>query len=466
MWFRYDLRVSDNEALTKAMEYNECYPIYIVDTSQRELGGASQVWLNHALKDLNKSLSNSLSLFIGQPDQIISNLVKNHSINSVYFDHTYDPAIEQSDQNVIQALNQLDCNIITTNQRTLWDIRHLFKYDQEIYTVFSPFFRKGCLKDSEPAKPKQLNITKNIEKFSESNSIDNIIPIPNHQWTKSITNHWPISESGAQKVWKTFRENGLIGYKQKRNFPSKKNVSRLSPYIHFGQISIRQLYHETILHGQGKDRDHFISELGWREFAYYLLYHSPNLSTKNFQQQFDHFPWEFNEMNYKAWCHGNTGYPIVDAGMRELYQTGYMHNRLRMICGSFLVKNLRYHWKHGEKWFWDCLFDADQATNAASWQWVAGTGTDAATYFRIFNPTLQGKKFDPTGSYIRKYIPELAELPNEFLNEPWAAPKEILDDANVTLGSNYPNRIINFEKSRDESLEAFEKIKRFEGVRE
>ena len=230
MWFRYDLRVSDNEALTKAMEYNKCYPIYIVDTSQRELGGASQVWLNHALKDLNESLSNSLSIFIGQPNQIISNLVKNHSINSVYFDHTYDPAIEQSDQNVIQALNQLDCSVITTNQRTLWDIRHLFKYDQEIYTVFSPFFRKGCLKDSEPAKPKQLNITKNIEKFSESNSIDNIIPIPNHQWTKSITNHWPISESGAQKVWKTFRENGLIGY-NKNEISHQKRMFRDSLLI-------------------------------------------------------------------------------------------------------------------------------------------------------------------------------------------------------------------------------------------
>ena len=460
-WFRHDLRLYDNQSLVEATKSDDCFPIFILDSdSEKPIGEASLVWLHHGLKSLQKDLNNTLALFHGNPKDILISLVKKHGINSVYFDHSYDPEINRKDIEIIKELEQLNCKVIKSFQQTLWPINDILKQDQTPYKVFTPFYKKGCLNEEEPSTPVSSPDLTRLRLFDETKTLESVLPLPTLPWAETIIKHWDISEAGAQKKWKSFLKEGLNQYKQGRNFPAKPYVSQLSPYIHFGQISLRQLYHEAIASGSGSDLDHFISELGWREFAYYLLYHFPKITTANFQEKFDLFPWKYNETYYKAWCHGQTGYPIVDAGMRELYQTGYMHNRVRMICGSFLVKNLLIHWSYGEKWFWDCLFDADSASNVTSWQWVAGSGADAAPYFRIFNPILQGSKFDPKGEYIYKYVPELKKLPLQYLNEPWSAPDYVLNAANIKLGETYPKPIIDYKTSRDLALLAYQDIKK------
>ena len=261
----------------------------------------------------------------------------------------------------------------------------------------------------------------------------------------------------------SFFKNGVSDYTQGRNFPSKKNVSRLSPYIHWGQISVNTLWYnaiKTLTKINSNNVEVFMSELGWREFAYYLLFHCPKLQTENLQNKFDRFPWNNDERLYKAWINGKTGYPIIDAGMRELWQTGYMHNRVRMIVGSFLVKNLLNDWRRGEAWFWDCLFDASTASNSASWQWVAGTGTDSTPYFRIFNPITQSQKFDPDGAYIRKFIPEIKKLPNKYIFCPWETPNDLQEELSTIVGKDYPEPIVEIKKSRELALNAFASIKK------
>ena len=283
-------------------------------------------------------------------------------------------------------------------------------------------------------------------------------------WKDGLAAIWDIGEAAAHDRLYAFLDDGLDGYKDGRNFPAKRNVSRLSAYLHWGEISPNAVWYAAKDRmdagiGQDLDCDHFLSELGWREFSHSLLYHFPELPRKNLQPRFDSFNWRDDPALLKSWQKGLTGYPVVDAGMRELWQTGYMHNRVRMIVGSFLVKNLRLHWHHGEAWFWDCLVDADLANNSAGWQWIAGCGADAAPYFRIFNPITQGVKFDPDGHYIRRYLPELANLPDAYLCSPWEAPAEILAGAGVRLGETYPKPIVDVKASREAALAAFSALR-------
>jgi deoxyribodipyrimidine photo-lyase len=282
---------------------------------------------------------------------------------------------------------------------------------------------------------------------------------PRIRWDKKLEPHWDISESGAKKQLALFLKDGLGGYKEGRNFPGKAHASRLSPYLHSGEISPNQVWHAANLRGDSADIDNFCSELGWREFSYSLLHHFPALPHENWQKKFDHFPWKNDREDLSRWKKGMTGYPIVDAGMRELWQTGYMHNRVRMIVASFLIKNLLVDWRHGARWFWDCLVDADLANNSASWQWVAGSGADAAPYFRIFNPIGQGEKFDGDGAYTRKYVPELAKMPEKYLFQPWKAPNDVLSKAGVILGRTYPSPIVDIALSRAKALQALAETK-------
>ena len=247
--------------------------------------------------------------------------------------------------------------------------------------------------------------------------------------------------------------------KKGRNFPDKKNASRLSVYIRFGEISVRQIWHDIQQLPQDKNTAHFCTELGWREFSYSLLFHNPTLKTQNLQRQFDKFPWVYDADKLQAWQRGQTGIPLVDAGMRELWQTGYMHNRTRQVTASFLVKNLMIHWRYGADWFLDCLLDADIANNSAGWQWVAGSGADGAQYCRIFNPILQGKKYDPDGAYVKHFVPELKDVPVDYLFNPWDAPLTVLGNAKVRLGVNYPFPLVDFDKTRTIAENAFEAIK-------
>ena len=261
----------------------------------------------------------------------------------------------------------------------------------------------------------------------------------------------------------TFLDQALAGYAVRRDRPDLPGTSRLSPHLHFGEISPGQVWHATqahvAAHGSEQDAAKFLAEIGWREFSYNLLFHEPSLPERNLRVDFNRFPWRNDPAALRAWQRGQTGYPIVDAGMRQLWQTGWMHNRVRMVVASFLVKHLLIPWQQGEAWFWDTLVDADLAANAASWQWVAGCGADAAPYFRIFNPILQGERFDPEGDYVRHFVPELAGLPNRFIHQPWAAPEEALRTAGVRLGQTYPHPIVDHDSARKRALAAFASLK-------
>ena len=466
-WFRQDLRIVDNPGLSKSLKSDKVLPIYILDdinSNDFAMGAASRWWLHNSLRELNKNLDNKLSLYKGDPLEILESLSSRFNIKGIFWNRCYEPWRIERDKKIKSKFIEKDIIVETFNSALLWEPWEILKSDNTPYKVFTPYYRKGCLMSEAPRKPLSApNLNTLFEDKENILQLDDLNLLPRIKWYKEMEKLWEPGEKGAHKKLESFLSDGLLGYKEGRNFPSKKNVSQLSAHMHFGEISPNQVWHRAKLKkdlpGIEKDLDHFLSELGWREFSYNLLFHFPELPRENLQKKFDNFPWIENEILFDKWKKGLTGYPIVDAGMRELWQTGYMHNRVRMIVGSFLVKNLFLHWHKGEEWFWDCLIDADLASNSASWQWVAGSGADAAPYFRIFNPILQGKRFDPDGSYIKKFIPELEQLPSKYLFSPWEAPIEVLSEANIELGSDYPEPIVDLIKSRDRALEAFSTIR-------
>ena len=452
-WFRQDLRISDNPGLFEAAKKSEVLPVYILDDSaagEFKMGGASRWWLHHSLKSLDHSLGGKLNIYSGNSQEILTQLVAQYDLGGVYWNRCYEPWRIRDDSQIKKELKTVECK--SFNGSLLWEPFEIVKSDGTPYKVFTPFYKKGCL---QAPSPREALFEPDLHIIGEGIKKD-LDLLPHIKWDEQF--FWNIGEKGALERLNAFLDNGLNGYKEGRNYPSKTNVSRLSPHLHFGEISPNQVWYKAKQSLQGADLDHFLSELGWREFSYSLLYHFPQLPSKNFQEKFDYFPWGENGMFLNAWKKGQTGYPIVDAGMRELWQTGYMHNRVRMIVGSFLVKNLLLHWHHGAAWFWDCLVDADLASNSASWQWVAGSGADAAPYFRIFNPVLQGEKFDPEGSYTKRFVPELEKMPLKYLFNPWEAPENVLKEAGVVLGVTYPKPIVMMTESRDKALEAFKTI--------
>ncbi|UTW44341.1 deoxyribodipyrimidine photo-lyase [bacterium SCSIO 12696] len=462
IWFRQDLRLSDNPALALAAQHKRVLPIYILDegsAGEYAMGGASRWWLHHSLTSLNESLQGNLSVYCGDPAIIIGELVKRLGVTAVYWNRCYEPWRTTRDADIKQQLSNSGVAVKSSNGSLLWEPWQVHKNDGGHYKVFTPFYRKGCLQAQPPRAP--LKAPRGVHYLSDIEGVSGIGDLnllPNIPWDAAFYDQWRIGEDHAQIVFEQFIENGLHDYKEGRNFPEKNCVSRLSPYLHFGEISPNQLWHTVRRLGDNPNIDHFCSELGWREFSYSQLYHNPTLPKQNLQSKFDRFPWADQPDRLNAWQVGLTGIPMVDAGMRELWQTGYMHNRVRMIVGSFLVKNLRLHWHHGERWFWDTLLDADLANNSASWQWIAGCGADAAPYFRIFNPVTQGQKFDPDGSYVRRYIPEIASLPDKYLFSPWEAPEQVLLDAKINLGTTYPKPVVDLKQSRVEALEAFKSL--------
>jgi len=463
MWFRQDLRLSDNPALTNALEDGKTLPIFILDnvnSKEHINGAASKWWLHHSLTKLNKSLKNKLVFFSGNPIDILDEIHKQFEISNIFWSRCYEPWRIKRDKKIKKYFNDQNVNVNTFNGSLLWEPWNIAKKDGTPYKVFTPYYRKGCLNSDKPRMPLPAPNLSNLISIDNHNlKIEDLELMPKHDWYNKMTSLWSPGEEGAHSKIDEFISNGLNNYKEGRNFPSNKNVSQLSPHLHFGEVSPNQVWYRAKTKegklGIKKDLDHFLSELGWREFSFNLLYHFPFLPKENLQKKFDNFPWDNDKDKLKKWQKGLTGYPIVDAGMQELWQTGYMHNRLRMVVGSFLVKNLLLHWHHGERWFWDCLIDADLASNSAGWQWIAGSGADAAPYFRIFNPITQGQKFDPDGKYTRKYLPVLNELPDKFLFNPWEAPEDVLRSAGVKLGENYPLPIVEIGSSRQKALEAF-----------
>ena len=461
-WFRQDLRLKDNPALHAAQSNSLLIPLYHYEEdidSNDEIGSAGKVWLHNSLVSLNNSLNNKLCITKGSIIDEIFKLISIYKVEKVYWNFCVEPWRIQQDQSLKIQLEEKGIDVKIYNGSYLWSQNSIKKDDGTNYKVFTPYYRKGCLNALTPRIPLKKPLLNLVETNKHSLSIKDLQLLPYKGWYESFINYWEYGENGAQKKLDIFVEHGLSDYKEGRNFPEKPYVSRLSPHLHWGELSPNQAWYAVENNSSEKNIDHFRSELGWREFSAYLLYNYPSLQKNNLQSKFDRFPWNHNHNYLDSWKKGITGIPIVDAGMRELWETGYMHNRVRMIVGSFLVKNLLIDWRHGESWFRDCLLDADHANNSASWQWIAGCGADAAPYFRIFNPITQGKKFDSAGHYTKKFVPELKHLPSDYLFNPWEAPDDILSKANIKLGDSYPYPIVDLKESRNLALSAFGSLK-------
>lgn len=463
VWFRNDLRISDNPALHAAAKSGApIIALYVLEESKalRPMGGAFRWWLSGSVASLRDSLLQrgvSLVLRRGDPKKIIPQIASDEKITTAYWNRRYFAAEVKLDNEVEKSLLANDCTVETFNSALLnepWGIES--KAGGPI-RVFTPYFKAT----QERGKPRQLlgDIRKlTSAKTPKGDALEDWKLEPSHpNWAADMKVSWTRGEAGARKRLAEFVAAPLKNYAEMRDRPDVDGTSRLSPYLAHGEISPHQI--DSALPKSGRDTDKYRAELGWREFSYHLLHHFPTLPRENFQRRFDAFSWRDDRKGLKRWQRGLTGYPIVDAGMRQLWRTGWMHNRVRMVCASFLIKHLMIDWREGEAWFWDTLVDADHANNAASWQWVAGSGADAAPYFRVFNPILQGEKFDPEGSYVRNWIPEIARLPNQFIHQPWAASPIELAAAGVELGKTYPQPIVDHQQARDRALSAFQSLK-------
>ena len=463
VWFRQDLRLADNPALRAAAATGQpVIALYVLDDDRaggHAMGAASRWWLHCSLYELNRSLNDGLHVRAGNAKAALIELVERHNVAGVYWNRCYEPWRVRRDKKIKATLRTKGITATSFDGCVLFPPQSVSKSDGSTYRVFTPYYKNGCLANMPP--PRQPFPVPEFNCLNpDENSIDSLALLPSVRWYDDIAECWTPGEQGAKDHLQRFVGNSLHNYKEGRNRPDQNFVSRLSPHLHYGEVSPNQAWYAASDSGAPSDNiDCFQSELGWREFSQYLLYHFPELPDQNFQPKFDRFTWLDDKTALQRWQRGQTGYPIVDAGMRELWRTGYMHNRVRMVVGSFLVKNLLIHWRHGADWFWDTLVDADLANNSASWQWVAGSGADAAPYFRIFNPVTQGQKFDPEGTYVRQYVPELSQLPDKFVHCPWEAPNDVLSAANVVLGDHYPFPIVDLKRSRQRALDAFKLLR-------
>jgi deoxyribodipyrimidine photo-lyase len=463
-WFRQDLRVSDNPGLTAALEQGDVLPIYILDEESAGVfapGGASRWWLHHSLQALDESMQGKLNLYIGEASTIIANLQTRFAISGVYWNRCYEPWRIPRDKSIKQTLLSQGVSVESFNGSLLNEPWMTLKNDGSPYKVFTPYYRKASQMDHYPSPLPPPQSLASLQVDQEACKLHELSLLPTVKWDAEFYNCWKPGELGAHSTLDKFLENGITHYKNGRDFPALDAVSTLSPHLHFGEISPQQISNALLMCPADDNRPHFKKELGWREFSYYLLFHWPELPTHNLKNNLDGFPWGNHPDWLAQWQQGLTGYPLVDAGMRELWQTGFMHNRVRMITASFLVRNVLGEWRRGASWVLDCLVDADLASNSASWQWVAGCGTDSSPYFRIFNPVTQGEKFDANGDYTRRYVPELEHLPKKYLFRPWEAPPEVLEKANVVLGKTYPRPIVDIKISRENALDAYELTKSF-----
>jgi deoxyribodipyrimidine photo-lyase len=428
------------------------------------MGGASRAWLHQSLLALNRSLDGRLQFFSGNARDIILRLIEDYEVESVYWNRCYEPWRVQRDTHIKQDLLIKGVDNRSFNASLLWEPWEVAKKDGTPYRVFTPFYQKGCSQAQPPRQP--LPAPERLNCFNtdidSAQSLQDLALLPAElDWPHSLYAKWSIGEDAASGQLQQFCEDSLEDYKRARDFPAIDATSRLSPHLHFGEISPHQLWHQiehSAVQGSVENSAHYLREIAWREFSYHLLYNFPQLPQENFHAKFDHFDWLDDSDALSRWQRGQTGFPIIDAGMRELWQTGYMHNRVRMIVASFLIKNLLIDWRHGAKWFWDCLFDADLASNSASWQWCAGSGADAAPYFRIFNPVLQSQKFDPEGEYLLRYCPELKGLPARQRHQPWLASEAQLSDAGIQLGSDYPLPLVDLKVTRERALQRFKAL--------
>lgn len=464
VWFRDDLRLSDNPALQAAVQSGRSIIcIFVIDEQSeglRPLGGAARWWLHGSLQKLDEALCSRggrLSIHLGTATTLVPRLAEAHKAAAVFWNRRYGAAERRIDETIKTALKARQVEAKSFNGHLLYEPWSIKTKAGGAFRVFSAFWR-ATNEFGEPDLP--LPAPSRFRFFEDSDK-SRLVPITlsdlalqpsSPDWAGGLRTNWRRGEAGAQAQLELFLEEHLKEYADLRDFPGRSATSRLSPYLRFGNISPRQLWHaaEVAAHASNpamqRNLEKFQSELGWREFSYHLLYYNPEMGSENLQTRFDSMPWRTDAKALRAWQQGKTGYPLVDAGMRELWATGWMHNRVRMVVASFLVKHLLIDWRHGETWFWDTLVDADPANNAASWQWVAGSGADAAPYFRVFNPVLQGEKFDPDGRYVKRWLPELTDVSPSVIHRPWQ------------LGSKveaYAGRIVEHDLARRRALDAF-----------
>jgi len=477
IWLRQDLRLADNPALGQALAGSGAViPVYLHAPREEgpwALGGAAQWWLHHSLAALQTDLrargSDLLLRATADSGAELLDIARSAGATRVLWNRRYEPSAIARDAAIKTRLRQQGLEAESYNGSLLREPWELKTKTGGPYQVFTPFWRQ-CLSLSDPAEP--LAAPHRLpapQRWPRSASLKELGLLPSVDWAQGLRETWEPGEAAALTRLRTFLRHGLQAYPTARDRPDLPGTSCLSPYLHFGEISPRQIWNEVRLHvlaaggGRGPDqawREHrFVTEIGWREFGYHLLYHFPETPQQPLRPAYARFPWSSPAFHLRAWQHGRTGYPIVDAGMRQLWSSGWMHNRVRMIVASFLVKHLLIDWIHGARWFWDTLVDADLASNTKGWQWTAGCGADAAPYFRIFNPISQGRKFDADGTYVRRWVPELARLSNDWIHEPWAAPDNELRQAGVRLGHEYPEPIVTHAAARNAALAALATLK-------
>ena len=467
--FRNDFRLLDNPALFEAVRLKKkVMPVFIYDSSafgDWDLGGASKWWLHQSIKDIQKqvaSLGGRLILRKGSTASIIRELVESTQASSVYWNRRYLLSERTVDAVVKEMLVDMGIEVKSFQASLLVEPWTTANKEGNPFKVYSPFWRS--IKDNPIPEPLELDFSK-IE-FADENieclGLEDLDLVPKDKtWHKPFHDFWKVSEMNAHDLLLNFIHLGIDDYAVDRDRPDLNGTSSLSPYLRWGQISPRQIAHALIQNCDlnAKGPSVYLKEIYWREFAYYVMYHFPKTSDSPLQEKYKNFPWNEDKNTLSAWKWGKTGYPIVDAGMRQLYATGWMHNRVRMIVASLLVKHLLLSWHAGAEWFWDTLVDADLASNSLGWQWSGGCGADAAPYFRIFNPMTQGMKFDPNGEYVKRWVPELATLPAKYIHQPWEATASELKSFGVTLGDNYPIPIIEHTFGRERALEALASLK-------
>jgi deoxyribodipyrimidine photo-lyase len=470
VWFRNDLRLTDNTALHQALLHAESIVHVFIhaphDAGEWTPGAASRWWLHHSLDALGEEISRrggKLILRKGSTVGTLRELVTQTSADAVFASRCYEPSAIELETQVRDSLNAIGVATHFFDSNLLISPDLLANSKGQPFKVFTPFWNVLSSVPARPPLPPASSISLPTKSF-DSIALDDLQLLPKIRWDAGLEQTWKPGEAQALLVFRNFLKSRLQEYCSGRDIPSDSATSLLSPHLHFGEISPRFIWHELLeLHattsGARAAAMAFLRQIGWREFGYHLLYHFPETANHPLRPEFESFPSGDDKRLLDAWQKGKTGYPIVDAGMRQLWTTGYMHNRVRMLVASFLVKDLLLGWQHGARWFWDTLVDADLANNTLGWQWTAGCGADAAPYFRIFNPVLQGEKFDPNGGYVRRWIPELAKLDRKWIHKPWTAPVEVLAAAGITLGSSYPLPIVDHGVARARALSAFQEMK-------
>lgn len=468
VWLRQDFRLQDNAALAAAAAAGyRLLPVYLhcpIEEGGWQVEGAAAVWLHHALLEMEKTLSGvGLPLVIRQGKSALSllqDLLRESAAAGVYWNRRYEPAVRARDAAVKRELREAGWTVESHNSHLLFEPHEAATGSGKPYQVYTPFWK--CISAKTVRAPVAVDVKelRPAQKLPKSLQVADLGLCPEKAWPAELMSHWRVGEQAAQEVLREFVDGAAAGYHKGRDFPAQAGTSRLSPYLRWGHIGPRQVWQALVSAGlqSGKGGQVYLQEIGWREFAYHVLFHFPETPLQPLREKYANFPWQPDQRLLRAWQRGQTGYPLVDAGMRQLYREGWMHNRVRMVVASFLVKHLLQDWTGGARWFWDTLVDADLASNTLGWQWSAGCGADAAPYFRVFNPITQAAKFDPEGHYIRRYVPELSKLQTPDLFAPWEAGEISLREAGVVLGETYPRPLVDQREGRQRALDALKRL--------